>query len=254
MEVLPIYMMPVRSAFLLFILFSFVGWCSEVLYVGLFFEHKFVNRGFLNGPLCPIYGFGGAVILLLPQSLYSTWIPLFFFSLILCTVVEYFISWLLEKMFHTLWWDYSHYKFNIKGRVCLLNSFLFGLMGMIGGHFIFPYAEFAVTFLDSKWIRLISDVIAAVLVVDIIHTTKQLVDFNTAMERLKAFREIVQHLEVKKNETNQRIMERIESIQNTRHAAIEKFIKRFPTMKSVHYKEEIKLFKDRIHSKLTKLK
>ena len=103
-----IYELPFRQAFLIFIMFSVVGWISEVLYVGIFHEHKFVNRGFLHGPLCPIYGFGGVVILLLPAALYSTWIPLFFASMILCTLVEYFVSWIMEKTFHARWWDYSH--------------------------------------------------------------------------------------------------------------------------------------------------
>ena len=113
---MPIYELPYKAAFLIFIMFSMVGWISEVLYVGIFHEHKFVNRGFLYGPLCPVYGFGGVVILLLPPVLYETWIPLFLASMVLCTIVEYFVSWFMEKMFHARWWDYSHYKFNIKGR------------------------------------------------------------------------------------------------------------------------------------------
>lgn len=103
MKVLPIYEMTIYNAFLVFIIFSVIGWISEVIFVGLFVEHKFVNRGFLHGPLCPIYGFGELVILLLPSRLYSTWIPLFLASMVLCTVVEYLSSWILEKLFHTLW-------------------------------------------------------------------------------------------------------------------------------------------------------
>ena len=89
---MPVYALPYKDAFLIFIMFSMVGWVSEVLYVGIFHEHKFVNRGFLHGPVCPVYGFGGAVILILPPNLYQTWVPLFFASMILCTAVEYFVS------------------------------------------------------------------------------------------------------------------------------------------------------------------
>ena len=88
MNMMAIYQLPFAQAFLIFIMFSVVGWISEVLYVGIFHEHKFVNRGFLHGPLCPVYGFGGVVLLLLPSALYSTWLPLFFASMILCTAVE----------------------------------------------------------------------------------------------------------------------------------------------------------------------
>lgn len=270
MDVLSIYYLPPRSAFLLFILLSFVGWCSEVLYVGIFFEHKFVNRGFLMGPLCPIYGFGGVVILLLPNQLYSTWIPLFFSSLVLCTIVEYFASWGLEKMFHTLWWDYSHYKFHINGRVCLLNSFLFGLMGMLGGHFVFPYAEYIVTYPSDFAIRLISDIIAAILSADILFTIKRLVDFNTALERIQTFKEtlrdryedekwfrqeslstmiisVKEHLEVKKDISTAKMIEKIEKLQDLRHKSIQKFINCFPTMQSIHYKEELLHIKNYLH-------
>lgn len=273
METLPIYMLPLRSAFLLFILFAFVGWCCEVLYVGIFFEHKFINRGFLSGPICPIYGFGGAVILLLPVDIYSTWIPLFFSSFVLCSVIEYLISWMLEKMFHTLWWDYSHYKFNINGRVCLLNSTLFGLMGVIGGHFIFPYAEYLVTFPSEIWIRIISDIIAVILTTDIIITIRQLVDFRTTMSHLKAFGEnirerfeheewfrdesisemlkvVKENIEIKKDAANLKLLEKIEKIQNLSHKNAERFIKRFPTMKSIHYKKEIQHIREKIHSKV----
>ena len=133
-----IYELPFWSAFLIFILFSFIGWISEVIYVGVTSAHKFVNRGFLHGPLCPVYGFGGVVILMLPPSLYATWIPLFFASMILCTIVEYFVSWLMEKLFHTRWWDYSHYKIQLNGRICLLNSILFGFLGVVVIHFVYP--------------------------------------------------------------------------------------------------------------------
>ncbi len=277
MEVLPIYLLPPRSAFLLFILFAFVGWCCEVLYVGIFFEHKFVNRGFLTGPLCPIYGFGGAVILLLPAKLYSTWIPLFVASFFLCSIVEYIISWILEKMFHTLWWDYSKYKFNINGRVCLLNSTLFGLMGMLGGHFIFPYAEQIVLYPSENWIRFFSDIIAAILGADIALTVKQLVDFNSTMVHIKMLKETVrerfeheawfhgeslsdmlktikEHIDLTKDKASQKLIERIEKFQSLKHKNAERFLKRFPTMKSLHYKEEIKMLRDRIHSKIDSIR
>ena len=93
MELLPVFRLPFQWAFLIFIMFSFIGWCSEVVYVGFIHEHRFINRGFLHGPLCPVYGFGGVVILTLPPSLYKTWIPLFLASMLLCTIVEYFVSW-----------------------------------------------------------------------------------------------------------------------------------------------------------------
>lgn len=183
----PIYSMTFQCAFLVFIAFSFIGWCSEVLYVGIFSEHKFVNRGFLYGPLCPIYGFGGMAILCLPTKILNSWGWLFLCSMVLATVVEYFTSWLLEKMFHTLWWDYSDKKFNLHGRVCLLNAILFGAMGILVVHFLEPLILYLIGLLNDFWLSIVFDVIAVVLAIDLVSTVRKLVDFQTTMERLKNF-------------------------------------------------------------------
>lgn len=275
MEVLPIYALPFRTAFLMFLLFSFVGWCSEVVYVGVLSAHKFVNRGFLHGPICPIYGFGGIVILLLPPVLYATWLPLFFASLVLCSGIEYFGSWILEKMFHTLWWDYSHYKFNIKGRVCLLNSFLFGLMGMLSVHFVFPYVMWLLNWLGEFRCKIIAEVAAILLSTDIIITVKRLVDFNATMARIKMFGEtlrdrfeheewfrgesitemmasVKEHADIKKDAATQKLLERIERFQAMNHRNVESFMKRFPTMKSDHYRLEFEAIRQKIKARIKK--
>lgn len=265
MEVLPIYELPFHTVFFMFIIFSFVGWCSEVVYVGILSEHKFVNRGFLHGPICPIYGCGGLVILFLPKFLYTTWLPLFFASMILCSIVEYFASWLLEKMFHTLWWDYSHYKINLKGRICLLNAVLFGIMGVLSIHFVIPYVMLLINSLGDVVITNISRALGVVFTVDLVITIKRLVDYNTTMARLKAFRESIRdHYENEEwfqgeslgemldavkakahsesSKFTKGFLEKIEAVQQ-RHSNVESFIKRFPTLKSTQYKNEIEHIK-----------
>ena len=274
-----IYQLPFRQAFLIFIIFSVVGWISEVLYVGIFHEHKFVNRGFLHGPLCPVYGFGGLVILILPPSLYSTWIPLFFSSMIMCTLVEYFVSWIMEKMFHARWWDYSHYKFHINGRICLLNSVLFGFLGVGVIHFIYPQLLNLLNWLGDVTIQVSTDVIAVVLAVDLVATVRKLVDFGATMEKIKTFGEslrdyygneawfrsenlesmlasVKEHASNGKDMVSQSILEKIEKLQTARNKAAESFMAHFPTMKSIQYKEELdhlkKIVKERVKAKLKK--
>lgn len=262
MQVLPLYELSFQTVFLMFLAFSFVGWCAEVLYVGIFFEHKFVNRGFLFGPLCPVYGFGGLVILLLPSFLYSTWIQMFFASLVLCTGIEYAASWVLEKMFHTKWWDYSHYKFNIKGRVCLLNSVLFGLMGMLGVHFVIPYVMYGINFAGEQTGRYIAEAAGIILMADIFFTVRQLVDFSASLERIKVFAEslrahyghkkwfrsesisemmtsVCEHCSTKKKSIEQNLYKKIEEMQTHRHRSVEKFLDRFPSMQSSKYHQEL---------------
>ena len=263
---MPIYQLPFRQAFLIFIMFSVVGWISEVLYVGIFHEHKFVNRGFLHGPLCPVYGFGGVVILILPPFLYETWIPLFFASMLLCTAVEYFVSWVMEKLFHARWWDYSHYKFNIRGRVCLLNSVLFGFLGLGVIRFVYPHMLGFLNWLGDFVIQVSSDSIAAVLTVDMFLTVRKLVDFSTTMEKIKVFGDslrdhygneawfrsenieemlasVKEHAASGKDLINQSILEKIDRLQNARNRAAESFMAHFPTMKSIQYKEELEHLK-----------
>lgn len=275
MNMVPVYELPYKAAFLIFIMFSVVGWISEVLYVGIFHEHKFVNRGFLYGPLCPVYGFGGIVILLLPPFLYSTWIPLFFASMILCTIVEYFVSWFMEKMFHARWWDYSHYKFNINGRICLLNSVLFGFMGLGVIRFVYPQMLRLLNWLGDFVVMVSADVIGVILTIDIFLTVRKLVDFSATMEKIKVFSEslrdhygseswfrsenfsemlasIKEYAEDHKDKINNNILEKIERFQNARNKAAESFMAHFPTMKSNQYKEEIEHLKARIKSRLKK--
>ncbi len=275
MNMMPIYQLPYKAAFLIFIMFSMVGWISEVLYVGIFHEHKFVNRGFLYGPLCPVYGFGGVVILLLPPSLYQTWIPLFFASMILCTIVEYFVSWFMEKLFHARWWDYSHYKFNIKGRVCLLNSLLFGFLGLGVIHYVYPKMLRFLDWLGDFVVMLSADAIGVILTLDIFLTVRKLVDFNATMEKIKTFGEslrdhygnetwfrsesfeamlasVKEHAAESKNYVSQNLLEKIERFQTARNRAAESFMAHFPTMKSIQYKDELEHLKSRIKARLRK--
>ena len=273
MNLLAIYELPFWSAFLIFILFSFIGWISEVIYVGVTSAHKFVNRGFLYGPLCPVYGFGGVMILMLPPSLYKTWIPLFFASMILCTIVEYFVSWLMEKLFHTRWWDYSHYKIQLNGRICLLNSILFGFLGVVVIHFVYPLMIDLLNSLGQTLINISGMIILAVLSVDIFFTVRKLVDFANVMKKLKEFGEtlnshygqeewfkkgsfmeminsVIERAENRTEEFSQKILEKIDKVQNLHLPSVEPFLKKFPSIKSTKYKEELNMIKEKFHQKI----
>lgn len=241
MNVLPVYSLPFRTTFLIFIIFSFVGWISEVLYVGIFFEHRFVNRGFLHGPLCPIYGFGGLSILLLPRQLYSTWFLLFCASMLFGTFVEYLSSWILEKLFHTRWWDYSRYKFNIHGRVCLLNSLLFGLLGLLIIHFVQPFVMKFLGLFSPLVLKISADIIALALSVDLLITVHKLVDFSITLERVRSLRKKYGSIFFKRFS---RFSSRLKNIDS--------FIHRFPTLKSINYREEVEMFKERVKARISK--
>lgn len=122
-------MKTVCSYILLFFVYSFLGWCLEVG-CKLASDHKFVNRGFLIGPYCPIYGHGALIMTILLHKYLNDSVTLFIMIILCCSILEYFTSYFLEKIFHTRWWDYTHYKFNINGRICLETMIPFGLFGL----------------------------------------------------------------------------------------------------------------------------
>ena len=125
---------------LLFYIYSFAGWCMEVVLKYIQF-HRFINRGFFAGPICPIYGSGAVLITVAVGSLSSVesaYGTTFAISLVLCGLVEYLTSYFMEKRFHARWWDYSQKPMNLHGRVWIGNLILFGIAGVGIIHLINP--------------------------------------------------------------------------------------------------------------------
>ena len=123
-----------------FFIFGFAGWCMEVILKYRQY-HRFINRGFLTGPILPIYGFGVILITLVVgrlTSVESGVMTTFAISLVICCLVEYLTSFVLEKIFHARWWDYSQKPMNLHGRVWIGNLVLFGLAGVAIIHIVNP--------------------------------------------------------------------------------------------------------------------
>ena len=110
----------------IFIIYAFIGWCTEVSYAALD-RGIFVNRGFLNGPYCPIYGCGVVIVVAALTPLKDNLLILFAGSFLLTSILEYITGFILEKVFHNKWWDYSNKPFNLHGYVCLKFSIYWGL-------------------------------------------------------------------------------------------------------------------------------
>ena len=123
--------------FLVFLIYSFVGYCCEIVCSSIV-QKKLVNRGFLCGPYCPIYGVGSIFILFTLLRFKSDPIAVFILGALITSALEYFTSFVLEKLFHNKWWEYDQYKFNINGRICLQNTLLFGLGSLIIIYFADP--------------------------------------------------------------------------------------------------------------------
>ena len=122
--------MEICVLFLLFLIYSILGWIVEVL--GKLIEKgKFINRGFLIGPYCPIYGFACIIMTVLWNKYLDDPFILFILIILTASITEYITSYIFEKIFKTRWWDYTKYKFNINGRICLETMIPFGIAGMI---------------------------------------------------------------------------------------------------------------------------
>lgn len=122
----------------LFFIYSFIGWVIEVIYVSID-NRKLCDRGFLIGPVCPIYGVSAVAITFILGCFQHNYIFVFLASMVLCTTFEYLTSLVMEKLFKTRWWDYSTEKFNLNGRVCLKNALAFGILGLLVVTVLSPY-------------------------------------------------------------------------------------------------------------------
>lgn len=168
---------------LLFFIYSFLGWCVEVAFVAVT-AGKVTNRGFLNGPVCPIYGCGmiGVLLALLPVEK-NIWL-LFLGGMVICSAVELFGGWILDKIFHMRWWDYSDEKFNIGGYVCLAFSFMWGMAVVFAVKFVHHPIMAVVKKIPFQIQVIIVVVCGVVFVVDMIVTLKNLIGINKSLGQL----------------------------------------------------------------------
>jgi uncharacterized membrane protein len=182
--------MSLSDLFLLFIIYSVVGWVCEVLYCS-FLERKFVNRGFLAGPLCPVYGFGGLLVIFLLKPFSGNMMYLFVMAVLTTSTLEYVTGWALETIFATKWWDYSNSRFNIHGRVCLFNSLVFGLLSVGTVTFVHPAILSVLGSIPADVRHITATILCAVFVIDITFTLRTLVDFRGKLYALEEFAESI---------------------------------------------------------------
>jgi len=180
------------SALVIYLAFySAVGWACEVLVCSIS-SKRFVNRGFLKGPYCPIYGVGALLILAATAPVAGNPLLVFLLAMAVATALEYFTSWLMETLFQMRWWDYSHMKYNLNGRVCLLNAILFGLMGLAMVYFLHPICMRILAWIPPERHRLVASAILALFFIDLLTTLNSLLQFA---ERLKHVQRILGELD-----------------------------------------------------------
>ena len=176
--------MSIYYSILYFFVYGFLGWCTEVIFAA-FKQHRFVNRGFLNGPICPIYGVGVTLVIACLEAFQSNLLLLYISSVILVTVLEGVTGWAMDKLFHNKWWDYSKLPFNIGGYVCLLFSLIWGVACVFILYFVHPLIHQVLSLIPhTAGIALIA-ILGIALLSDMIVTTSAIVKFNQYLELLK---------------------------------------------------------------------
>lgn len=170
--------------FMYFFIYSVLGWIAETLYCRTL-DGKWTNRGFLFGPYCPIYGFGALIIIAFLQNFKSSFIAVFFLGMIFTSILEYLTSFLLEKLFDAKWWDYSKMKFNINGRICLLNSLEFAFLGVVLTYIVHPTISNLILKIPIDLVQLISFALITIMAIDVGFTISTLLNLKEKLITLK---------------------------------------------------------------------
>lgn len=171
---------------IIFFFYSFIGWAQEVAQT-VVLDHKFVNRGFFIGPLCPIYGFGSMMMTYFLDKYTSQPFFVFLTAVFICCVLEYVTSYVLEKIFKARWWDYSDKPFNLNGRVCLLYSLAFGLGALLILYAGNPYViDYVFNHVDFQVIKVFSYILLIAFMLDVITSFKIIGKIKTISNTVKS--------------------------------------------------------------------
>lgn len=216
-------MKTVETWFLWLMIYSIIGWVYEstICSIG---QRKLINRGFLNGPYCPIYGTGAVLVLLVLGRIQNP-VLLFFAGAVLTCSLEYLTSWLMEKLFHARWWDYSKRKFNIGGRVCLIGAIVFGAFSVVLILVLHPWVKSLTDRLTDTALTWICAILFIGIVSDLIVTVKGLLGTHAVFAEYAVLlqqkrRELSEKLRLGAEEGRERIRERgSEELAKLREAA-----------------------------------
>lgn len=233
-----------------FVIYAFLGWWVEVSFQTLKLG-KFINRGFLNGPVTPIYGFGMVILLYFLSPLENHLILLFLAAVLLTTSLEFITGFLLENLFHDKWWDYSDLPFNIKGYVTLSFSIAWGLAAVFVLEIIQPLITRFISLLDNRFGHFLLFVLIVYFIADFIVTLLGILDIK---KRFTILDEMADRLHLYSDEIGVEIYKQTEFIMEMANKAINKGQPRknlsIPELKKMHQK--ITKRKSFVHKRLEK--
>ena len=233
----------IETLFLWFVIYSILGWVYEPILCSVK-QKRFINRGFLNGPYCPIYGCGAVLDILLLGKITNP-VLLFLAAALLTGVLEYFTSLTMEKLFHARWWDYSDKKFNINGRVYLTGVIAFGIFSLVLILFLHPAVSIHTAILPETLRTTVAAILFSILLIDTIYTIAKFSEFEKVLQEMKS------RLSIPLISTKTRCARNLTTL-NGRikmiNSQVCRMILSFPKLKSIHFEEELKKLRELIQS------
>ena len=167
-----------------FFFYSAAGWLIESLYCSIG-EGRIINRGFLTGPICPIYGTAALVMTVcLYNPFFDRPLRVFLLGMLLCNVVEYMTSFLMEKLFHARWWDYTYEFMNIRGRICLKHTMYLAILSIAFVYVIHPGIDRLLHGIPEKYLAWVGFGVLAVFLVDWVNSMRKALDIRRLQDRM----------------------------------------------------------------------
>lgn len=228
-----------------FFIYSFLGWCIESIYKSIC-EKRLINSGFLYGPICPIYGYGAIIMYIFLDDVSSKPFITFCLGFVVLSIWEYLVGFFLEKVFHRTYWDYSNNKFNLQGRVCLLNSVFWGILGVLFIDLIHPFVTGILSNVNSEIIIYCDITVATLFLIDTIVSINSNFSIASKLKRVDelnaSIKEKLDEIKQKGKGVEQSLQDTLEELKLKRAKIIRKSyrqilrIKRaFPSLKSEEF-------------------
>lgn len=236
--------MDIKIYFFLFLIYSIMGWIIEVV-GGIIQNKKFVNRGFMIGPYCPIYGVGGVLITILLNDYVSNPFVLFCVAIVICGVLEYLTSYIMEKVFKARWWDYSKKKFNINGRVCLETIIPFGLLGCFIMYVSNPFIENLLKKVPVNILNILFYICLSIYILDLI------ISFSVISGLRKTVKEVNKD---NPYDNTEEITKQVKEILRNKGILDRRLINAFPKVSMEKVKQRIKEKTEQVKENVAKVK
>lgn len=212
-------MYDLKTWFLLFMIYSFIGWIIEVFDIFLLTK-KWVNRGFLIGPYCPIYGYGSLFIIYFLHSYTKNPMVLFLMTIVICSILEYSTSYVMEKIFKARWWDYSNNKFNLNGRICLTNMILFGIGGCFILYFANPFITYSLSLIPDPLFTIMAIFLFLIFLIDNLVSFKVILNFKKVATTIR-------------KDSTEEISKKVKAILSTRSFFGKRLMNAFPNVQAI---------------------